>query len=145
MIAQHDDWMQAPVTIFLGKTPDKIPIYIHGRSTPIGHVAGGLFKKTIRKNHFLTRPRAIAFDRSTLEDAEEAGALAVQVTDSDSGKIYSCAIADIWRRGFAVQRGYGAQIAMVMAHWRVNYEEPGPVWESNQAIKAAQPSLFGEG
>lgn len=126
--------------------PKNTPIFVRGRDRPIGYVEGGVFRKSVRASiHFLSRPRAIAFDRSTIEDAEKAGALWVEVTDSDSGTVYRAAIDDIWRQYFPVRRGYGNQIALALDRWRVNGQEAGPVWESNQAIKAAQPSLFGEG
>ena len=122
------------------------PIYVRGRDRPIGYVQGGVFHKTVRSSvHFLQRPRAIVFDRSTLEDAKTAGALTVEVTDSESGNVYGCALDSIWRHGFDVRRGYRAQLALVLDRWRVNNQQPAPVWESNQAVKAAQPSLFGEG
>ncbi|MBI3960243.1 MAG: hypothetical protein HY328_15630 [Chloroflexi bacterium] len=122
------------------RQPQNTPIFVRGRERPVGYVTGGVFRKSVRASvHFLTRPRAIAFDRSTIEDAENAGALTVEVTDSETGNVYGCALDTIWRHSFDVHRGYGNQVALALPYWRVNNQPPAPVWESNQAVKTAQP------
>ena len=126
--------------------PQKSPIYVRGRSAPIGYVTGSVFRKTIRGSvHILHSPRAIAFDRSTIVDAENAGALTVEVTDSDTGNTYRATIADIWRHSFDVRRGFGDQIAYALTRWSVNGAPVAATFESNQAIRDAQLSLFGGG
>jgi hypothetical protein len=122
-----------------------IPIYVRGRSTPIGFVAGGVFYKQLRKKHFLTTPPAIAFDRSTLQDATLAGASSIHITNNDTGATYTASIDMVWRHGFDVRRGFGSQLALALARWSVNGAPVAASFESNQAVKAAQPSLFGEG
>ena len=124
--------------------PAKTPIYVHGRSSPIGYVEGQTFHKSISgSKHLLRSPRAIAFDRSTLVDAERAGAVTAHVTDDESRTVYRASIADIWAHGFAVHRGYGDQVALALTRWAVNGRPVATVFENNQAVKAAQPSLFG--
>ena len=124
--------------------PAKTPIYVHGRSSPIGYVAGGVFHKSIMgSKHLLRSPRAIAFDRSTLTDAERAGAVWVEVADSETRTVYRASIGDVWAHGFAVRRGYGDQVALALQRFSVNGRPVAPVFESNQAVKSAQPSLFG--
>lgn len=124
------------------KSPS-IPIYVHGRSHPIGFVAGGVFYKQLRAHHFLTTPPAIAFDRSTLVDAERAGATSIHITNSDTGATYAAGIDVVWRHGFPVKRGYGDQIALALTRWSVNGAPAAATYESNQAVKQAQLSLFG--
>ncbi len=124
--------------------PQKTPIFVHGRSTPIGYVRGQTFHKNIvGSKHLLRSPKAIAFDRSTLADAERAGAVTAHVVDDESRTIYRASIADIWTHGFSVNRGYGAQVALSLDRWAVNGRPVAAVFESNQAVKAAQPALFG--
>ena len=124
--------------------PQKTPIFVSGRSAPIGYVAGGVFHKSIVGSKPLLRsPRAIAFDRSTLADAERAGAVAAHVVDDETRTVYRASIADIWTHGFSVNRGFGDQIALALSRWSVNGRPVAPVFENNQAVKAAQPSLFG--
>ena len=121
------------------------PIYVRGRSKPIGFVAGGVFYKQLRKKHFLTRPPGIAFDRSTLRDAERAGASSIYITNSDTGDTFTATIGDVWRWGYSVNRGYGDQIALALIRWSINGQPAVPVYESNQTVKGMQLSFFGEG
>ncbi|MBX2997780.1 MAG: hypothetical protein KF893_04665 [Caldilineaceae bacterium] len=133
MIAQRD----------VQRHPPDTPIFVRGRTRPIGYVRGQTFHKAITgSKHLLRSPAAIAFDRSTLVDAERAGAVAVCVRDTETATIYTAQIADIWRYAFPVRRGFGDQIAMSMNRWTVNGIAPSTMYESNQARKAAQPSLF---
>jgi len=84
----------------------------------IGDVRGETFyKNLIASKHFLRVPRAIAFDVSSLTDAERAGARCVQVTDIETSRIYRQSIATIRAKGFRVARGYGEQIALALEFW----------------------------
>jgi hypothetical protein len=88
-----------------------IPIFVSGKV--VGQVDGEVFRKSIRGSvHMLRRPRAIAFDVSTLRDAEAAGARFVVVHDSDSGHYYHAPMSTVWAKGFRVSRGYGDQWAL---------------------------------
>jgi hypothetical protein len=101
--------------------PRQQKIYV-GRHV-VGEVRGGVFYKTVRASaHFLQKPRAIAFDVSTLHDAERAGALHVEITDSESGRVYRAPIAHVWARGFRVSRGFGEQVALTLGEWNHDAE-----------------------
>ena len=120
-----------------------IPIYCNGRA--IGKVSGRTFCKTISgSKHLLRKPAAIAFDRSTLRDARDAGALAVAVTDRETGKTYRASIDDIETHGFGVFRGFGSQVALAVSRFSIDGREPeaAQVYQSNTDRKQAQPSLF---
>lgn len=91
---------------------------IYVGSKVVGRVLGDTFQKTIRKDHFLQKPPAIAFDIDSLYKAEQAGAVKVQVTDRDSGQIYSALLSLIRSKGFLLNRGYGDQIALPMHEWK---------------------------
>jgi len=94
-----------------------VPIYVGSRI--VGQVKGDTFYKNIRgSRHMLRKPQAIAFDISTLEDALDAGASKVEVTDLDDGKVYIAHIVDILRDGKRFNRGYGAQIYYLLSRWR---------------------------
>lgn len=124
--------------------PKKTWIYVKGRRYPIGYVLLLYFYKNLKPEHFLTNPPAIAFDRSTLVDAEKAGALYAHITNSETGTVYTASIADIWRHGFPVLRGFGQQIALALPKWNVNGQPAAATFNSNAEVKAAQPSLFAE-
>ena len=78
----------------------------------IGQVTGDTFSKSIRNNHILRKPPAIACDICSLEQAEAAGAVYFQATDQDSGVIYRAKIDQFWRDGFPVNRGHGDQVGL---------------------------------
>lgn len=87
----------------------------------VGWVSDETFYKTILgSKHLLRRPRAIAFDVSTLEDAEEAGARFVDVKDNETGTIYRTHIKMIWLHGFKLNRGFGDQQALPLEYWLIN-------------------------
>lgn len=107
---------------------DYKPIFA-GRNV-VGQVQGNTFYKTITgSKHMLHKPPALCFDCSTLTDAVNAGADRVQVTDRETGRTYAAKIATIQENGFAVNRGYGAQIALPLTWFSVDGKPPmsGPV------------------
>lgn len=126
-----------------------VPIYLAGRDKPIGYVSGLFFRKTITgSKHILRKPPAIAFDRSTLDDAEQAGATHVSVTDCETSKVYCAPIADVRRYGFAVPRGHGNQIGLSLDHYSINGDTPAAeqrVAATNQERLDLQLGLFGGG
>ena len=83
----------------------------------VGKVEGDTFYKSISKNHYLQRPPAIAFDIESLEQAERAGAVYVQVTDRENGTIYKATIQHIREKGKEFNRGYGDQIYLTLEGW----------------------------
>lgn len=123
-----------------------VPVYLRGTEKPIGTVRGQTFYKTIQgSKHLLRHPPALAFDLSTLEDAERAGATHVAVTDSETGRTYRAAIATIRRDGFPVVRGFGKQIALPLASYSVDGQQPEAerAAATNQGRKDLQLGLFG--
>lgn len=94
----------------------RTPIYVRNRT--VGHVIGTTFHKTIRGSvHLLRRPPAVAFDISTLEDARQAGASQVEVSDSDTGAVYRAPMHLILDKGTRFNRGYGEQVYLTLANW----------------------------
>ncbi len=63
-------------------------------------------------------PPAIAFDLSTLYDAQAAGAERVHITDTETGRVYVACIDDILRDGRRFNRGFGYQIYYLLSRWR---------------------------
>ncbi|MBI3741031.1 MAG: hypothetical protein HY257_04665 [Chloroflexi bacterium] len=49
--------------------------------------------------------------------AKEQGAQIAEVIDRESGKTYRATIARIWKNGFSVNRGHGAQMALALTEW----------------------------
>lgn len=108
----------------------RIPIRVNAKT--IGEVRGETFyKNLVASKHFLRVPRAIAFDVSSLTDAENADARFVQVTDIETSRVYRASIATIRAKGFRVARGFGEQIALAMEFWNrdkdVSNDAPRPL------------------
>lgn len=81
----------------------------------VGRVKDGIFHKSIKPNHYLQKPPAIAFDVQSLKDAEQAGANRVHVKDKQTGVIWIASIEHIWRAGFRFNRGWGEQIGLPLS------------------------------
>jgi hypothetical protein len=94
------------------------PIYVG--SKVVGNVKGNCFRKpSCASKHFLRTPPAIAFDTTSLRDAQKAGAKLVSVTDKETGKIYTTTIQNLYDNGINLNRGHGDQIALRLEFWCV--------------------------
>lgn len=94
----------------------RIPIRVNERV--VGEVRGETFyKNLVASKHFLRVPCAVAFDVSTLDDAERAGAQFVEIRDVETARVYRQSIAAIRAKGFRVNRNFGEQIALAMEFW----------------------------
>jgi len=83
-----------------------------------GIIYGAELRKSVfGSRHFLKKPPAIAFDRGALDRAEQAGAVRVRVVDRETGIVYTASIAHIRRAGLAINRGFGAQLALPLESW----------------------------
>jgi len=84
----------------------------------VGEVRGNTFVKRVRgSRHMLQRPRAWAVDVAVLREAEALGARAVEVVDTETNTTYRAPLERFWTRGIRVNRGYGEQVALLLADW----------------------------
>jgi hypothetical protein len=91
-------------------------IKVGGRT--VGQVIGDTFVKDITNRHMLTTPPAIANNIQALHDAERAGAVYCEFTNTDTGIIYRAAIAKIfWDMGKPFNFGWGDQIMLTLSNW----------------------------
>lgn len=105
------------------KTQSLKRIPIRANSKIIGYVERETFyKNLVASKHFLRVPRAIAFDVSSLNDAERAGARFVEIRDAETSRVYRASIATIRAKGFRVARGFGEQIALAIELWNRDAE-----------------------
>jgi len=70
----------------------------------------------------LRQPPAWAFDVSILEAARQDGAEFVEVADVENNKVYKAPLVAFFLHGARIDRGFGPQIALPLAHWRVEAE-----------------------
>jgi hypothetical protein len=97
-------------------TKDYKPIF--AGSKVIGKVQGGVFYKTIRSKHMLRVPPAIANDIGALQDAMNAGASKVCITNKDSGITYTTTMQQILNKGVKFNRGFGDQVYLMLDEWQ---------------------------
>jgi len=116
------------------------PIYAGGRV--VGRVTGETLYKTIRKGWYLERPPAIAFDVSSLDDAQNAGADRVDIWDKETGKHYRAKIALIRSAGFPVNRRFGAQIGLPLSYFSVDGQPPTNTSTKSKPNQPEQPRLL---
>lgn len=83
----------------------------------VAGVRAGVLSKRISSRHMLRRPPAIAFDTAVIAAAERAGAWRVEVANTDTNKIYSATLAEFRAGAFALDRGFGAQLALPLSRW----------------------------
>lgn len=87
------------------------------RGKVIGQVIAGVFVKDITTRHILDKFNAIASDICTLHEAESAGALYVEFTNTDDGVTYRVSISKFWEHGFYIDFGFGKQQALNLSHF----------------------------
>lgn len=92
--------------------------------------AEGVFYKRLKDSHVLQRPPAIAIQAETLDELMRRGCSLIRVDISD-GRRLAVSFNRFMTKGFAMDRGYGAQIALSLEHW--------------QSVESYQESLFEEG
>ena len=88
----------------------------------VGEVKAGVFLKDRwhSKSFMLRKPMlAIAFDRSTLIDAQMLKADRAKITDFDSGLVFRASFAEILGSGFPVQLDWGNQVALMLKGWDI--------------------------
>jgi hypothetical protein len=77
-----------------------------------------VFYKTIKNKHMLNVPPAIANDIGALQDAMNAGASKVCITNKDSGITYTTTMVQILNKGVKFNRGFGEQIFLTLDEWQ---------------------------
>ena len=90
----------------------------------------GVFYKRMKDSHVLQRPPAIAIQAETLDELLRRGCSLIRVDISD-GRRLAVSFLRFMTKGFPMDRGYGAQIALSLEHW--------------QSVDSFQQSLFEEG
>lgn len=85
----------------------------------VAHVCGDCLCKSVNgPAHFLRQPPAIAFDLAILNQADELGAVWVEVRDRSTGRLYRATLETFLRHGVRVDRGHGLQLALPFGYWR---------------------------
>lgn len=97
-----------------------------GKVVVIGCVENFVLKKYIQgSKHFLRQPRAIAISASGLDEAEKAGAKVIEVTDTETNRVYSASFEHFRHNAFVFRRGgFEKQYALILEYWCIDGVEP---------------------
>lgn len=119
----------------------RIPIYTSDKSRIVGYVERDAYITPRRASvHQLRVPPAWAFDFDVLERAQQLGATRVIVRELEHNEEYEAQLADVLH-GIPVSRGFGEQVALPLAFWRVNGL---PSEHERQTLRPGQLALFGQ-
>lgn len=92
-----------------------------------GQVNGDTWHKSARASaHMLHCPRAWAVDCQDLDAAERCGARFVCIQDLESLQEHWAHVETIRRYGFALERGFGRQVALGLDRWARSKAEAAP-------------------
>lgn len=105
----------------------------------IGEVTGGKFKKRIQfSRHALRTPPALALSVESLRQAEQFGAREIEITDLESGRVYSCTLEYFYQYSWQIQRGgFEPQRALALERWAVTVTEQSPRGVSTTSVQPA--------
>lgn len=95
-------------------------IYFSTNGKPVATLEGQILRKRVRASvHMLRRPPGWAIDRSILEAARRDGAVAIEVFDIETRKVFTAPINAFEKHGVHFNRGFGDQVALPLQYWRV--------------------------
>ena len=77
----------------------------------------GTFRKTVRREHLLQKPPAIAIQKSVLNQLFSLGCRMVEVVLASTGQRLRAPLERFTTRGFSLNRGYGEQRALPLSQW----------------------------
>jgi len=93
--------------------------YFSSQGRVVAVLRGRILKKRARGSaHMLRQPPAWAIDSQILEQAQRDGAREVEITDTETGRIYRAAIDAFDLHGFRFNRGFGDQVGLALNYWR---------------------------
>jgi hypothetical protein len=91
----------------------------------------------------LREPRAWAISAQALEEAEKAGARIIEITDTETNKVYSASMEHFRHYAFSLQRGFAEkQFALLLDYWTVDGVEPRQLKVLKNIEAATQLRMF---
>ena len=99
-------------------------VYLHSKPNPSrkqafhGHLSGDVWVKTVKgSEHRLQVPPGWAVDVADFKTALSRGARLLCIRDLEAGRAYWARLDTIAAHGFVLQRGFGEQLGLPLAHW----------------------------
>lgn len=96
------------------------PVYVGNQKVgEIDTARQTLIKRVLGSKHRLRQPPAWAVARSVLDEARRSHVVWVEMQDEEALITYRARLSDFFDHGFAVNRGYEAQLGLSLDYWRV--------------------------
>jgi len=114
-----------------GTQMNSVPKFAHTRQASQDAIFGGngkvvgviiddtFHKRVYASKHFLRKPPAIAFDKSSIEEAVKKGANKIMIHDKESKKRYQTSMSDFNEGSFEFDRGFGKQVGLSIDKWSI--------------------------
>ncbi len=98
--------------------------YCNTQGKPVAVLDGTTLRKRVRGSvHMLRRPPGWAVDLAILEQARQDGAQIMEILDSENHRVYRASLTDFDRFGLTFDRGFGTQVVLPLAHWRIEAQD----------------------
>ncbi len=120
--------------------PTQTKVQVNGRT--IGTIEGGIFKKTIKGSKHILRCCGIAFSLDALRQAARVGFTAFEVTDRETGTVYTVDRATFETYSEPVHfAGFDAQRALSLQYWAVSLPQKSKTLKAGEVryTRAAKP------
>lgn len=118
--AGHTHTGDAPRTVYRGAHSEVKgrPVYVQSAARLVcaGVLRGDVFVKSLRQEHILRTPPAIAVSSEVLAELRSAGCRAVEC-QVDDGRVLTAPLTAFFERGFELERGFGRQVALPLRFW----------------------------
>jgi len=83
----------------------------------VGKFSGGVLYKSVKPEHLLRKPPAIALQADAIPELRRLGCREVVATLTSTGERLYAPLDAFERYGFLVNRGYGEQVALPLSRW----------------------------
>lgn len=116
-------------------------IYSDGRQT--GSVRDGIYRRTLKANHFLKYPEvSVCVSTDVLDQLQALEVQSLEFKHSETGTRYKCSLEHFLECGRRLNRGYGEQIALPLTGFVTTGRKLQPV-EVKQEGKQVQLAFGG--
>ncbi|MEN4011931.1 MAG: hypothetical protein ROW48_07855 [Bellilinea sp.] len=111
-------------------------VYFTANGKIAAQLRGSVLRKTVRGSHHqLRKPPGWAIDLRILEQARQDGCRLVEIIDLESRQVYTAPTDAFDRHGIRLNRGFGEQVVLPMAHWSTRDARQPTLFSSLEALR----------
>lgn len=91
--------------------------------------------------HLLRKPPSICFDEGIIRQAERFECKAIEVTDTESSRVYRVPFSTFTEKAFQLNYGFGQQLALPIRYWST---DGGEAWQVLKPEPIAHPEQLSQ-